>query len=129
MWGPFISSTMEHFPDAETKIVFDKLHVMKQVNEAVDFTRKEENLILLEKGVADLMGTKYIWLYSSKNLPEKYKERYNKLKKSDLLTGKACSMKENIRDLWVIHFSIDVRKDVERMKKVYLEEIMNYFVH
>ena len=71
---------MEHFPDAETKIVFDKLHVMKQVNEAVDFTRKEENLILLEKGVADLMGTKYIWLCSSKNLSEKYRERYNKLK-------------------------------------------------
>jgi hypothetical protein len=33
-------------------------------------------------------------------LPEKYREKYEELKKSDLLTGKACSMKENIRDLW-----------------------------
>ena len=36
MWDPFMSSTMEHVPDAGRKIVFDRFHVMKHVNMAVD---------------------------------------------------------------------------------------------
>ena len=147
MWDPFMSSTMEHIPDAGRKIVFDRFHVMKHVNMAVDSTRKKENRMFLEKGLSDLKGTRYIWLYSSGNLPEKYREKYEELKKSDLLTGKAYSMKENIRDLWtapsmddamkywnswyswVMHSTIDAMKDIARMMKVHLEKIMNYFVH
>ena len=147
MWDPFMSSTMEHVPDAGRKIVFDRVHVMKHVNRAVDSTRKRENRMFLEKGLADLKGTRYIWLYSSGNLPEKYMEKYGELKKSDLLTGKAHSMKENILDLWtapsmedakecwnswyswVMHSTIDAMKDVARMMKTHLEKIMNCFVH
>jgi len=147
MWDPFMSSTMEHVPDAESKMVFDRFHVMKHVNEAVDKTRKEENRKLVKDGIMDLSGTRYIWLYSSENLPERYRERYNELRKADLLTGKAYSMKENIRNLWnmptpdegmkyweswyswVIHSSVDAMKDVARMMKVHLTSIMNYFIH
>ncbi|MGC8673355.1 MAG: ISL3 family transposase, partial [Thermoplasmata archaeon] len=147
MWDPFMSSTMEHVPDAESKMVFDRFHVMRHVNEAVDKTRKEENGKLVKDGIMDLNGTRYIWLYSSENLPERYRERYNELRKADLLTGKAYSMKENIRNLWnlptpdeglkyweswyswVIHSSVDAMKDVARMMKVHLTSIMNYFIH
>ena len=147
MWDPFMSSTMEYVPHAETKIVFDRFHVMKHVNEALDTTRKRENRAMLKQGSTDLKGTRYIWLYASKNLPDKYREKYEELKRSDLLTGKAYSMKENIRELWnapsrddamkywnswyswVIHSSIDAMKDVARMMKVHLDRIMNYFTH
>ena len=147
MWDPFMSSTMEHVPDAGRKIVFDRVHVMKHVKRVVDSTRKRENRMFLEKGLADLKGTRYIWLYSSGNLPEKYREKYGELKKSDLLTGKAHSMKENILDLWtapsmedakgywnswyswVMHSTIDAMKDVARMMKTHLEKIMNCIVH
>ena len=147
MWDPFMSSTMEHVPDAGRKIVFDRFHVMKHVNEAVDTTRKKENRQILKNGNTDLKGTRYIWLYASENLPDKYREKYEELKKSDLMTGKAYSMKENIRELWnapsrddamkywnswyswVIHSSIEAMKDVARMMRVHLEKIMNYFVH
>ena len=147
MWDPFMSSTMEHIPDAGRKIVFDRFHVMKHVNMAVDSTRKKENRMFLEEGLSDLKGTRYLWLYSSENLPEKYRERYEELKKSDLLTGKAYSMKENIRELWnapsmddamkywnswyswVMHSTIDAMKDTARMMKVHIEKIMNYFIH
>ena len=147
MWDPFMSSTMEHVPDAGRKIVFDRFHVMKHVNEAVDTTRKKENRQILKNGNTDLKGTRYIWLYASENLPDKYREKYEELKKSDLMTGKAYPMKENIRELWnapsrddamkywkswyswVIHSSIEAMKDVARMMKVHLEKIMNYFVH
>ena len=147
MWDPFMSSTMEHVPDAGRKIVFDRFHVMKHVNEAVDTTRKKENRQILKNGNTDLKGTRYIWLYASENLPDKYREKYEELKKSDLMTGKAYPMKENIRELWnapsrddamkywkswyswVIHSSIEAMKDVARMMRVHLEKIMNYFVH
>ena len=147
MWDPFMSSTMEHVPDAGRKIVFDRFHVMKHVNEAVDTTRKKENRQILKNGNTDLKGTRYIWLYASENLPDKYREKYEELKKSDLMTGKAYPMKENIRELWnapsrddamkywkswyswVIHSSIEAMKDVARLMKVHLEKMMNYFVH
>jgi transposase len=59
MWDPFMSSTMEHVPKAGENIVFDRFHVMKHVNEAVDSTRKKENKLLAEKGIMDLKGTRY----------------------------------------------------------------------
>ena len=129
MWDPFMSSTMEHVPDAGRKIVFDRFHVMKHVNLAVDSTRKKENRMFLEKGLSDLKGTRYIWLHSYGNLPDKYREKYEELKKSDLLTGKACSMKENILDLWTAPSMDDAMKDIARMMKIHLEKIMNYLVH
>ena len=85
--------------------------------------------MLLEEGMDDLKGTRYVWLYSSGNLPEKYRERYEELKKSDLLTGKAYSMKENIRELWNAPSMDDAMKDAARMMKLHLEKIMNYFTH
>ena len=63
MRDPFMSSTMEHVPDAGRKIVFDRFHVMKHVNLAVDSTWKKENRMFLEKGLPDLKRTRYIWLY------------------------------------------------------------------
>ncbi len=147
MWDPFMSSTMDHVPDASSRIVFDRFHVMKHVNEAVDKTRKDENRKLKDNGIIDLNGTRYMWLYSSVNLPEKYRERFNELKRSDLLTGKAYSMKENMRNLWnsptmeegkryweswyswVMHSSVYAMKDAARMMKVHIGNIMNYFTH
>ena len=61
---------------------------------------REKNRELKEKGIMNIIGKRHIWLYTSENLPERYRETYNELKKADLLTGKAYSMKENIRNLW-----------------------------
>jgi transposase len=67
--------------------------------------------------------------------------------KSNLITGKEYSMKENIRNLWnspfmkegkryweswyswVMHSSVDAMKDAARMMKVHIGNIMNYFTH
>ena len=40
MWDPFIASTAAHVPDGESKIVFDRFHVMKHMLDAVDEVRK-----------------------------------------------------------------------------------------
>ena len=147
MWDPYISSTLEHVPGAHGKIVFDRFHVMRHVNEAVDSVRKEENRELVKKGIMDLKSSWYIWLYSQENLADKYRERYNSLKNSDLRTGKAYSMKENIRNLWnlasldeardywnrwyswIVHSGIDAMKIVAKMMRMHIDKILNYFTH
>ncbi len=62
MWGPLMSSTTEHVPNERIKIVFDRFHVMKHVNMAVDSTSRKENHIYMAKGIDDLKGPRYIRL-------------------------------------------------------------------
>jgi transposase len=57
----FISGAMGAFPDAA--ITFDKFHVVKEVNNAMDELRRLE-----ARQVADLKGTKYTFLKNDSNL-------------------------------------------------------------
>lgn len=58
MWGHFMSSTMKHVPDANSKIVFGRFHVMKHVNEAIDSTLRKEKRDLSEKRGDGSQGNK-----------------------------------------------------------------------
>ena len=69
MWEPFVASTVAHVPDGESKIVFDRFHIMKHMTEAVDQVRKSEHLRLHAEGDETLKGTKYLWLYSELHFP------------------------------------------------------------
>lgn len=100
MWPAYISSTKLHVPDAESKIVFDRFHIMKDVNEAVNKTRRTECKNLIKQDDTSLVKTKYLWAYAEENLPEKYVSRLSELRESDLFTAKAWAMKENLRYLW-----------------------------
>jgi transposase len=75
MWDPYIASTVVHVPNGREKIVFDRFHIMKQMNEAVDAVRKEENRLLMEDDFDILKGTKYLWLFAEENTPEKMAAR------------------------------------------------------
>jgi len=46
----------------QAAIVYDKFHVAKHLNEAVDRVRREEHRRLLESGDDSLSGTKFFWL-------------------------------------------------------------------
>jgi transposase len=71
MWEPYIASTVAHVPGGRWKIVFDRFHIMKHMNEAVDTVRKEEHSLLMEDKNDILKGTKYLWLFAEENVPEK----------------------------------------------------------
>ncbi len=100
MWEPFITSTWKHLPRPWDKIVFDRFHVMKHMTEAVDNVRKAEHRRLQEQGDDTLKRSKYIWLFSQENLPEKHAERFAQLKALNLKTGRAWAIKESLRTLW-----------------------------
>lgn len=52
MWDPFARSILEHVPDAEEKIVYDRFHIMMHVGKAVDTVRKREHRLRSSLGVS-----------------------------------------------------------------------------
>jgi len=100
MWEPFANSVRAHLADAEDKIVFDRYHLMGYLTKAVDTVRKQENRALAAAGDKSLAGSKYLWLYSHENLPARHQDRFNALRAVDLKTGRAWSIKEDLRHFW-----------------------------
>ena len=46
MWDPYRKTVRDYVPDGDTKIVFDRFHVMRHVIEAMDQVRRRENRAL-----------------------------------------------------------------------------------
>jgi len=92
----FISGKEEYFTNAE--VVFDRFHIKKGLNEAIDTVRKQEvktNEVLKE--------TKYIWLKNEEKLTDKQKETLNMfLMDCSTCTAKAYSLKNGFDELWQV---------------------------
>jgi len=97
MWDPYITSTRDHLDNADQKIVFDRYHLMKYLTGAVDTVRKQENRALAAAGDKSLSKTKYLWLYSAENLPERHQDRFAILRSGNLKTARAWAIKESLR--------------------------------
>jgi transposase len=100
MWQPYMDSVRAHLPDPNSKIVFDRFHVMRYLTTAVDTVRKQEHRALLATGDTRLARSKYLWLYSAQNLTERYGQRFAALRAVDLKTARAWAIKESLRRLW-----------------------------
>jgi|SRR5579884_2893501 len=100
MWEPYVQATLAGLPLAEGKIVFDRFHIMKQMNEAVDKVRLGEHRRLSGWGCDLLKGTKHWWLYADENLPDRYREAFAEVKDRNLQTSRAWAIKETLRELW-----------------------------
>lgn len=86
-----------------SKIVYDKFHVMKVINEAVDKVRKSE-----VKEQPMLKQTRYIWLKNKNNLKEKQKETLQKMSKMNLKTGKAYRLKIAFQDIYNMNYTKEI---------------------
>jgi transposase len=82
----FIKGAKEQFPKAS--VTFDKFHVVKLVNEAVDQTRRQE-----QYDVPALKKTRYLWLKNEINLTTEQKKQLLALKDQDSQTAKAYQLK------------------------------------
>lgn len=100
MWEPFIGIMRAMLPDADAKIVFDRFHIVKHMNEAVDVVRRRENRVLRAEGDERLVGSKHMWLYGAENLPDHYAADFSLLRKANLKTARAWAIKETLRELW-----------------------------
>lgn len=96
----YIQSTLEHVPDADRKIAFDKFHVAMHLGAAVDKVRRCEHKQLLGEQDQRLKGTKYVWLQNPENMKAKAWARLSELKRSSLRTARAWAIKEYAMMSW-----------------------------
>jgi len=95
MWDPYLNGISKHIPRAS--VVFDRFHIMKQMNKAIEKVRWAE-----QKENKDLKKTRFIWLKNPKNLTEKQAEQLKELKKLDLKTARAYQIKLALSRFWEI---------------------------
>jgi len=82
------------------QLVFDKFHVIKQANEAVDQVRGAE-VRRGGKGVWEaLQKTTWIWRKNPENLTEHEQERLAKIEHKNLATAKAYQMRMVLQDIY-----------------------------
>lgn len=147
MWRPYIRSTLTHLPDAASKIVFDRYHVMWHVNRAVDTVRKQQHRTLLKRGDPVLKGTKYLWLYGAENLPVHRREEFERLRKACGEMGRAWAIKESLREIWncsdrteallfwrrwygwAVRSRLSPIKAAAKTVKSHLRNVLTYFTH
>jgi transposase len=100
MCAAYMRSVRDHLPDADSKICFDRFHVAKILNDAVNKVRKEENRELSEAGYYAPTGTKYVWTQNPENMPRERRVMFDPLRDSTLKAAKAWALKDAARWLW-----------------------------
>ena len=100
MWPAYESSTLKHVKNALSKICFDRFHVARILNDAVNAVRKQEHRELAAQGAGVLKGTKFVWLQNPENMTPKRRQLFDLLRDSSLKTGRAWAIKDAARWLW-----------------------------
>ena len=86
---------------ANSKPVFDRFHIMREMTKAVDTVRKQEHREFLRDGdESPLTGTKYLWLFSDERRPDHHAGTFATLQALNLKVGRAWAIKEALRTLW-----------------------------
>ena len=91
----FIAGAAESFPAAA--ITFDRFHVVKLLNEAMDKVRRVERI-----EYAALKGQKYTFLKNRQNLTAKQEKSLTEMIEAYPTLGKAYRLKVLFNDLWEI---------------------------
>jgi len=143
----YIHAVMDRLPEGQKKIVFDRYHLMGRMGKAVDEVRRKEHAQLSKEGESPLTGSRFIWLYSRENLPQKHWEQFYRMKACGLKTARAWAIKENLRKLWkyrnrtwaerfwmkwyfwATHSRLEPVKKAAKTLKEHLYGILNYVQH
>ncbi len=89
MHDPYIAAVKACVPDAADQIVFDKFHVLRLMNEAVDRVRRQEHKKRRAQQDEVLTGSKYLWLYHPDPIPDNLLPRFEELRRMDLQVSRA----------------------------------------
>lgn len=100
MCAAYIRSARQHVPDADKKICFDRFHVAKLLNDAVNTVRKQEIREATARDEYVPRGTKYIFAQNPENMPQDRRVQFELLKDTELLVARAWAIKNTARHLW-----------------------------
>ncbi len=144
MWKPYIQSVLQ-YTDAD--IVFDKFHVVKKINEAVDKVRRIEFAKADEKERKKMKKKRFLILSRQKRLNDSKRESLFDLLDLNKTLYSAYILKEQALDIFdeenpdlalkrlkkwfrnVAQTGIEQFQPVLKTIKTYLYGIMNYFKH
>jgi len=129
----------ESFPWAS--VTYDKFHIIKLMNEAVDQVRRDE-----QKTNPSLKSTRYLWLKNSQSLGKKDSAKLESLTTSNSKTAKAYQLKLTLQDVyasssnkvdamlnltkwynWAVRCRLDPVKDFAKTVKKHWSGILNHF--
>ncbi len=133
----FIAGTAQSLPNAE--ITFDKFHVVKLINEAVDAVRRAE-----QKSHAELKKSRYLWLKNPRNLSQRQRTQLDNLAAANLKTGRAYRIRLAFQELylqparnaevflkkwywWATHSRLPPMIEAARMVKRHWNGILRWF--
>lgn len=97
MWDPYIASIQKNCPNAQ--IVFDKFHVAKKVNEALDKVRKQEFAKADKEERINMKHKRFLLLSRQKRLDDEKRESLFDLKDINQNLYAAYLLKEQIADV------------------------------
>jgi len=147
MWEPYVQATLAQIPGAGEKIVFDKFHIAKHLNDGVDRVRRAEHRELREEGDERLTGTKYDWLRHPARFSARAWRAFGTLRMSNLKVARAWALKETLTALWdyryigaahsffrrwyfwATHSRLGPMIEKARMLKAHLPNVLTYLKH
>jgi transposase len=103
MWDAYIKAVKAAIPEAGKKIAFDRFHVSKHINEALDkVRRREHNAFMKQAGESPLSKSRFQWLINSNLTDNRRGKRkaFLSLSRLNLETARAWRIKETANSLW-----------------------------
>lgn len=139
MSSAFIKGVKDHLLNAE--ITFDRFHIMKIINKAVDTVRKQE-----AQTQAILKGSRYVFLKNEKNLTNTQRQKRQELSmpRLNLKSIRALHIRENFQEIykastlesfemllkqwyfWATHSRIEPIKEVARTIKDHWKGVVQW---
>jgi transposase len=123
-------------------VTFDKFHVIKQLNEALDKVRRDE-----QKTNPLLKKSRYLWLMNPNNLTVDQQKKMKTLSRENTKTAKVYQMKLTFQDIyrtvddvttadmaikkwlsWAVRSRIEPVKQFAKMIKKHYQGILRYFI-
>ncbi|MFI5104825.1 MAG: ISL3 family transposase [Terriglobales bacterium] len=98
MWAAYAKLVREHAPNAQ--ILFDRFHIVKHLNEAVDAVRRELWRQLTARERTPFKGTRWLLLKNPWNLTDHQKERLSTLVRWNSPLVRAWYLKEAFQLFW-----------------------------
>ena len=111
MWKPFRQATHEHAPRAQ--IVFDKFHILRHLNEALDDVRRAEYARVQGKQRRFIKGNRYTLLSHRENLDLDGRQALKTLLAANRRLNTAYLLKESFGQLWSYQSEAWARKFFE----------------
>ena len=93
MWKAYLESIKDVLP--KTKVVHDRFHLVKYLNEAIDKVRRRE-----VKDHEEVKDSRYALLKNEENLTEKQRIKFECIKDANFEVSKAWIIRENFKDIF-----------------------------